>query len=226
MKDDIISYRKMCDIENVQTLQRGMNFRLNPNYSVILMSQRKNAPYTDQIIEDELKIIYEGHDIPKTKDIDNPKKYDQPLKTKTGKLTENGKFVESVNNYKKGKMPERIRVYEKIFPGVWSYRGLFNLIDYQHIISEDRKVFRFELKLTEHEIDETILLKQRSRIIPTEVKMEVWKRDGGKCVICKATDELHFDHDIPYSKGGSSITVENVKILCARHNLSKSDKIE
>lgn len=30
MIDQIYSYREMCDIENVQTLQRGMNFRMNP----------------------------------------------------------------------------------------------------------------------------------------------------------------------------------------------------
>lgn len=37
-------------------------------------------------------------------------------------------------------------------------------------------------------------------------------------------DNLHFDHDVPRSKGGSSITAANVKLLCARHNLQKSDK--
>lgn len=49
MRDDILSYREMCDAENVQTLQRGMNFRLSPSYSVILMSQRSGAPYNDKI---------------------------------------------------------------------------------------------------------------------------------------------------------------------------------
>ena len=29
IQDDILSYREMCDAENVQTLQRGMNYRLN-----------------------------------------------------------------------------------------------------------------------------------------------------------------------------------------------------
>src|SRR5262249_7901472 len=42
IQDDILSYREMC--EEIQTLQRGMNFRLRPSYSVILMSQRPNAP--------------------------------------------------------------------------------------------------------------------------------------------------------------------------------------
>jgi 5-methylcytosine-specific restriction endonuclease McrA len=43
--------------------------------------------------------------------------------------------------------------------------------------------------------------------------------------MCGAHDNLHFDHDLPFSKGGSSITQDNVKLLCARHNLKKSDKI-
>lgn len=33
-------------------------------------------------------------------------------------------------------------------------------------------------------------------------------------------------HDLPFSKGGASITAANVRILCARHNIQKSDKIE
>ena len=45
-------------------------------------------------------------------------------------------------------------------------------------------------------------------------------------MICGAKDNLHYDHDFPYAKGGSSITSENIRILCARHNLEKSDRIE
>ena len=37
----------------------------------------------------------------------------------------------------------------------------------------------------------------RRRLIPTAVKLEVWRRDSGKCAICGATDELHFDHVVP-----------------------------
>ena len=42
----------MCESKNVQTLQRGMNFRLNKNYSVILMSRKNNAIYKDIILDD------------------------------------------------------------------------------------------------------------------------------------------------------------------------------
>jgi hypothetical protein len=49
IRDDILSYREMCDAKEIQTLQRGMNFRMRPHYSVILMSQRTNAPYHDRV---------------------------------------------------------------------------------------------------------------------------------------------------------------------------------
>ncbi len=64
-----------------------------------------------------------------------------------------------------------------------------------------------------------------SRLIPTTVKLEVWARDKGQCVLCGSKENLHFDHDLPFSKGGTSLTAKNVKILCAKHNLQKSDKI-
>ena len=47
----------------------------------------------------------------------------------------------------------------------------------------------------------------------------------GECVQCGSTKNLHFDHDIPFSKGGSSLSATNVRLLCAKHNLEKSDKI-
>jgi hypothetical protein len=48
----------------------------------------------------------------------------------------------------------------------------------------------------------------RRRVIPTHVKLEVWHRDGGKCVIYGATDELHFDHDLPSSRAGHHLPLK------------------
>jgi 5-methylcytosine-specific restriction endonuclease McrA len=58
------------------------------------------------------------------------------------------------------------------------------------------------------------------------VKLEAWKRDKGKCVKCGSNNNLHFDHIIPYAKGGSSLVAANIQLLCARHNFEKSDNIE
>ncbi|WP_298214293.1 HNH endonuclease [Acidocella sp.] len=63
------------------------------------------------------------------------------------------------------------------------------------------------------------------RLIPSSVKQEVWKRDGGKCVLCQSSDNLHFDHIVPFSKGGTSIAAKNIQLLCARHNLNKGNQI-
>jgi hypothetical protein len=120
--------------------------------------------------------------------------------------------------------PEVVQVYEKISQGVWCDRGRYELIDGTIVSDGNRNVFRFFLRPARTPRAKEPLLRQ-TRAIPTQVKVEVWKRDHGRCVLCGATHNLHFDHDVPYSKGGSSITVKNVRILCARHNLEKSDKI-
>lgn len=229
MIDQIFSYREMCDAENVQTLQRGMNFRMNLRYSVILMSRRSNAPYMDSISDDGITIEYEGHDEPKTSHEMNPKALDQPRYTKNGTLTQNGKFIEAIEKYKNNHIEaEKVKVYEKILAGVWSLKGLFYLIDYKIKNDGNRNVFVFILKLSDEQENNSheIIDLAHTRLIPSEVKKEVWKRDGGKCVLCESIKNLHFDHDLPFSKGGTSLTAKNIRLLCAKCNLAKSDKIE
>lgn len=60
--------------------------------------------------------------------------------------------------------------------------------------------------------------------ISEDVKMLVWRRDGGKCVKCGNKEKLEFDHIIPHSKGGSD-TERNIQLLCEECNRSKSNKI-
>jgi hypothetical protein len=230
IQDDILSYREMCDAEKIQTLQRGMNFRLNPSYSVILMSQRANAPYQDRVYDDGVTIEYEGHDISKRSHDHNPKTEDQLGKLPSGRFTQNGRFAQAVDRYKQGAAPpELVKVYEKIFSGVWSLKGYFDLIDCKTIYDGKRNVFRFILRLSDrNEIvpGEVPQAREHGRLIPSEVKREVWKRDSGRCVICGETKNLHFDHDLPFSKGGTSLSAKNVRLLCMKHNLQKSSKIE
>jgi len=227
MQDEILSYREMCETEQVQTLQRGMNFRLNPEYSVILMSQRKNAPYSDKILPDGVTIEYQGHDKPKTSSL-NPKTVDQPIKTKTGNLTENGKFIQAIEGYGSHKTHELVKIYEKILPGIWSLKGYFDLVEYKKVFDGKRNVFVFTLKLSSEKFTESDNLSDLShtRLIPSEIKKIVWARDGGKCVLCGDKNNLHFDHDVPFSKGGTSLLPGNIRLLCAKHNLQKSDKIQ
>jgi hypothetical protein len=227
----VISYLDMCKEESVN-LQRGMNFRLKGGISVILMSIRPGAPYADRVEEDGRILIYEGHDIPSRKGGPNPKMVDQLQKNPGGSLTQNGLFYEAAMNYKNNKgtaEPELVKVYEKIKSGIWVYNGTFKLVDACKELINTRKVFKFKLKLLNDEGISSNVGQydiEHNRIIPTAVKLEVWRRDKGRCVKCGNQDNLHFDHIIPYSKGGSSLVSENIQILCARHNLRKRDRIE
>jgi hypothetical protein len=227
---DIISYLEMCSAEGV-SLQRGMNFRLGKNYSVILMSVHPNAPYSDKIQDSGRVLIYEGHDTPRRKDGPDPKTVDQPERYPSGKLTQNGLFYRAAKQYTAGERPaELVKVYEKIRQGIWTYNGIFLLVDAWTEKSNGRNVFKFKLRLagdqSRQELSQSDLNLEHTRLIPAKVKREVWKRDKGRCVICGSTENLHFDHIIPFSKGGSSLTAENIQLLCAKHNLQKSNRIE
>lgn len=199
------------------------------------MSVRKNAPYADRFEDDGTTIIYEGHDIqrnyvPIGKD---PKEIDQPMTLPSGKLTENGKFFEAAKNHKNGNGTKTIKVYEKIKEGVWSYNGYFYLTDAWIEISNNRNVFKFRLEMIE-DIEEnkirtekaTVEELEHNRLIPTSVKVNVYKRNKGKCVYCGSKTNLHYDHILPFSKGGSSTTEANIQLLCATCNLRKHDNIE
>lgn len=238
---EILSHQTMCHNEQM-SLQRGMNFRVRggkAGYSILLMSVRKGAPYQDQWHDTGAHagmLEYEGHDAPKNVALrSDPKKIDQPRFLPSGKPTDNGKFFQAAMDAQAGAEPDIVQVYEKIADGRWCDRGRYLLVDAEiktvpisASSKKTRKVFRFYLKPTATPAAKTREEERElsiSRQIPTVIKIAVWNRDRGKCVQCGSTDNLHFDHDVPHSKGGSSITAENIKLLCARHNLEKSDKI-
>lgn len=224
---DVLTYLEMCQTEGV-SLRRGMNFRLKTDYSILLMTASPDSPYTDLVQDEGKTLIYEGHNIPQTKGIKAPKHYDQPMALANGKLTQNGLFYAAAKRFQnKENLPERVKIYEKLQNGIWAYNGAFQLLDSWIEQSEGRQVFRFRLELTSNQNGKQDKLPNidRTRMIPSAVKAEVWKRDKGRCVICGSKTNLHFDPVIPFSKGGSSLVKDNIQIMCAKHNISKRDKI-
>lgn len=61
---------------------------------------------------------------------------------------------------------------------------------------------------------------RNTRVIPQDVKIAVAARDGGRCRQCGSIQDLHFDHVIPWSKGGAN-TVTNIQLLCGPCNRRK-----
>ena len=60
------------------------------------------------------------------------------------------------------------------------------------------------------------------------LRFKVLSRDNFRCCICGAspstdsTVKLHIDHIVPWSKGGETV-LENLRTLCSKCNLGKSD---
>ena len=220
----IISYQELAFNEGMQ-VQKGMNFNVKRSYSIVLMSTLKDAPYADKLLDDGI-IEYEGHDARKH-DSYHKKEVDQPAANETGTLTENGKFFQAADNYKSGKRePAKIKVYRKLRDGVWVDMGFYDLTDAYRAHDGKRNVFKFLLKPNFDDIKEVKEVEEfvdleHNRMIPGEVQRKVYERDHGKCTQCGATENLHFDHILPFSKGGSSKVASNIQLLCAKHNLQK-----
>ncbi len=65
--------------------------------------------------------------------------------------------------------------------------------------------------------------------VSDSLRYDILNRDGFRCVICGASANegarLHVDHIVPIAKGGKSIS-SNLRTLCERCNIGKSDKLE
>lgn len=75
---------------------------------------------------------------------------------------------------------------------------------------------------------EKLMLVERGEVSDS-LRYDIMKGDNFRCTICGASANegvrLHIDHIIPVSKGGKS-NIENLRTLCERCNVGKSDKIE
>jgi len=60
--------------------------------------------------------------------------------------------------------------------------------------------------------------------IPADTKMEVWRRDCGRCVQSGSQENLEYDHIIPHSKGGSD-GARNLQLLCQTCHRAKGADI-
>lgn len=114
--------------------------------------------------------------------------------------------------------------YDKRF-GSWR-KALEAFVDWINS-DDDQNQEKNEVEEVTPEINqEEIVFKHKTKRIPSErLKVQVLMRDGNKCRLCGITltgDNIHFDHIVPWSKGGET-ELDNLQILCAPHNLAKGN---
>lgn len=77
-------------------------------------------------------------------------------------------------------------------------------------------------------LTETKSLRNISRHIPRPIQFRVLKRENQVCRSCGmpvADEDIHFDHIIPWSKGGPT-EENNIQLLCGACNRKKSDRFD
>jgi hypothetical protein len=90
------------------------------------------------------------------------------------------------------------------------------------------KIVKAFKSIEDQDLFEMSRQEERSKMSES-LRYDILKRDGFKCVICGASAQdgakLHVDHILPVSKGGKTIN-SNLRTLCSRCNLGKSDKYD
>lgn len=71
--------------------------------------------------------------------------------------------------------------------------------------------------------DDTYLARNKFSAIRGVLFKQVAARDGEYCQICNTKQDLTLDHIIPLSRGGSN-AIDNMQILCRKHNSQKGAK--
>lgn len=105
--------------------------------------------------------------------------------------------------------------------GTW-YNALDKFIEY--INNDDDETLS---TINEGGIDSNVIKHKTKREPSDRLKVQVLIRDGNKCRICGVVcdggiHKMHFDHIIPWSKGGE-ITLENLQVLCSVCNEAMGD---
>lgn len=120
------------------------------------------------------------------------------------------------------------------FDNIWLYRnaisgikGNYSEEEKQLLIHEfaDTERQKFERLKKKFSQDQTEHVKYERTRIPENVRIEVWRRDQGKCASCESRENLEYDHIVPVSRGGSN-TARNVELLCEDCNRAKGNRIQ
>lgn len=122
---------------------------------------------------------------------------------------------------------EYLNENEWVFKGyVYEVNGFYSDDEIKLLILEDfdkERGYFEKLNAKFNQTASTNTTYERLRI-PESVRVEVWRRDSGKCARCGSREKLEYDHIVPISKGGNN-TTRNIELLCEKCNRSKSNNV-
>jgi hypothetical protein len=79
-------------------------------------------------------------------------------------------------------------------------------------------------ELTLHVVPSRRSTGRKRRVISHKRAMQVFRRDGFKCVHCGSIEDLEPDHILPFSKGGGD-EIENLQTACKPCNSSRGNRV-
>lgn len=201
----ILSANELMEREGIM-LQKSMNFRDQGELpSVFLVLQKDDGEFRDEWNPKKHIYTFEGHDST-TKETQG-KSNDQLLMYGGDKLTENGKFYKAANAFKDGVRtgPLQVQVYEKLDPGVWFDKGIFDLMDAAGVTENGRKIFKFYLRPADRTRTDKDAALEEERYLDAQTKADAWEKAKGRCAKCAIQSGLRF------VKEGKEI-----QLLCAK----------
>ena len=97
----------------------------------------------------------------------------------------------------------------------YKYYELKRFYEYTTQLKVQRQTRQYQIKVERAKMTDSL-------------RYDIFKRDNFRCQICGSSAQdgvkLHVDHIIPVSKGGQTIE-SNLRTLCDRCNMGKSDKM-
>jgi hypothetical protein len=141
------------------------------------------------------------------------------LWTKLGRQPNYAEIQKPFSKYCAGAYERRFGTWRKALEAFINY---INSVELQNSEKEEIELQQNNLiKIQEKDIVHHLT----KRNISSRLKVQVLMKDGNKCKLCGITvtgENIHFDHIKPWSKGGETI-LENLQVLCAEHNIAKSN---
>jgi HNH endonuclease len=108
--------------------------------------------------------------------------------------------------------------------GLWSSAKDYSIHEWKLLVDKRVSQGEAQIRRLSAELSQETVQGYDREIIPEEVRIAVWRRDGGHCTRCGSREKLEYDHIIPVAKGGSN-TARNIELLCESCNRSKGDEI-